>query len=247
MLISLVNVMGTSCQYEALDFVSFALQVVGKSFKMVPVMVWGKALSGKSFPAASWIVAACITCGTALYAFGGGGSASTVSRSTVFHGVLLIACFLVFDGFQTTYQERVFKQYKPLASEQMLKVNLISSVVCLIALVYFGKLSSMCAMLVFNPTFALQLCALSISAAAAQWFIYSLINSDGALAVAVAINIRQALSIILSYVVYKHPITRLELLGVSVIVIALSSQCYRNLGKWSSPEQKPIANNDNKA
>ena len=45
--VSLSNVVATTCQYEALKYVTFPLQTLGKTAKMIPVMVWGSLISGK--------------------------------------------------------------------------------------------------------------------------------------------------------------------------------------------------------
>merc|ERR1712039_906820 len=47
--ISLSNVGATWCQYEALKFVAFPVQMLGKSFKMMPVMIWGIVISQKRY------------------------------------------------------------------------------------------------------------------------------------------------------------------------------------------------------
>lgn len=45
--VSLSNVMATTCQYEALKYVTFPLQTLGKCAKMIPVMVWGSIMLQK--------------------------------------------------------------------------------------------------------------------------------------------------------------------------------------------------------
>eukprot|EP00434_Breviolum_minutum_P027662 symbB.v1.2.024468.t1/scaffold2266.1/size83935/11 len=45
LVVSLSNVLATTCQYEALKYVSFPVQMLGKSFKMMPVMLWGIVIS----------------------------------------------------------------------------------------------------------------------------------------------------------------------------------------------------------
>ncbi|CAJ1331870.1 unnamed protein product [Effrenium voratum] len=49
MIVSLSNVFATTCQYEALKYVSFPVQMLGKSFKMMPVMLWGIVISSKRY------------------------------------------------------------------------------------------------------------------------------------------------------------------------------------------------------
>jgi adenosine 3'-phospho 5'-phosphosulfate transporter B2 len=43
--VSLSNVYASTCQYEALKYISFSVQQLGKSFKMMPVMIWGMIIS----------------------------------------------------------------------------------------------------------------------------------------------------------------------------------------------------------
>lgn len=45
--VSLSNVVATTCQYEALKYVTFPLQTLGKCAKMLPVMLWGGLIMGK--------------------------------------------------------------------------------------------------------------------------------------------------------------------------------------------------------
>jgi len=45
--VSLSNVVATTCQYEALKFVTLPLQTLGKTAKMIPVMLWGSIIGQK--------------------------------------------------------------------------------------------------------------------------------------------------------------------------------------------------------
>ena len=46
--VSASNVVATTCQYEALKYVSFPVQTLGKCAKMIPVMIWGYAINGRA-------------------------------------------------------------------------------------------------------------------------------------------------------------------------------------------------------
>ena len=54
-LISVSNILATYCQYEALKYVSFPVQMLGKSAKMVPVMVWGVIVTSKQYRLHEWV------------------------------------------------------------------------------------------------------------------------------------------------------------------------------------------------
>ena len=97
---------------EALRYVSFATQVLGKSCKMVPVMVGGLLLGGAKYETKSYVQVALITLGVCIFNFGGkkkGGSAGDSS-----YGLFLIAFSLVMDAVTGGLQDKVKKSTKKL-------------------------------------------------------------------------------------------------------------------------------------
>merc|ERR1719359_1320937 len=95
--ISFSNVYASTCQYEALKYVSFPVQMLGKSFKMMPVMVWGMAVGGKRFSVTDWMIAFAVTGGVVEFLMTGPISSGDSSSSS--YGLLLLALFLALDGF----------------------------------------------------------------------------------------------------------------------------------------------------
>lgn len=65
--VSLSNVVATTCQYEALKYVSFPVQTLGKCAKMIPVMLWGILIMRKSYGWKDFSVAFAITSGCTLF------------------------------------------------------------------------------------------------------------------------------------------------------------------------------------
>merc|ERR550537_1458759 len=98
MIVSLSNVAATYCQYEALKYVSFAVQMLGKSFKMLPVMVWGIAISRQSYSGRDWIVASFVTLGVTEFLLTGPIASEDPSIGTSSKGLVLIASYLALDG-----------------------------------------------------------------------------------------------------------------------------------------------------
>ena len=50
-IVSASNVVATTCQYEALKYVSFPAQTMAKSAKILPALAWGVAVNGRSYGA----------------------------------------------------------------------------------------------------------------------------------------------------------------------------------------------------
>jgi adenosine 3'-phospho 5'-phosphosulfate transporter B2 len=116
--VSLSNVVATTCQYEALKYVSFAVQTLGKCAKMFPVMVWGYLISRKRYSARDVAIACAITTGCFIF-FTTGETASRVAKSSKsgagmgssLWGVGLMVGYLAADGFTSTVQEKMFRGY----------------------------------------------------------------------------------------------------------------------------------------
>merc|ERR1711862_311819 len=97
--ISFSNVAATTCQYEALKYVSFPVQMLGKSFKMMPVMLWSIVISGKKYQLIDWAIAGGVTWGVTQFLLTGQISAKHAGKGSSVYGLLLLLCFLACDGF----------------------------------------------------------------------------------------------------------------------------------------------------
>jgi len=88
---------------EALRYVSYPTQVLGKSCKMVPGMAGGLLLGGKSYTVFEYLQVVLITGGVVVFNFGGkAGKAGADST----YGLALIAFSLVMDMVQTRVRVR---------------------------------------------------------------------------------------------------------------------------------------------
>merc|ERR1719162_2189042 len=96
--ISLSNVSATWCQYEALKFVSFPVQMLGKSFKMMPVMLWSIVISGKKYEAKDWLIAGGVTWGVTQFLLTGPTASKHADKGSSVYGLILMGGFLGCDG-----------------------------------------------------------------------------------------------------------------------------------------------------
>lgn len=228
LVISFSNVFASTCQYEALKYVSFPVQMLGKSFKMMPVMLWGMVISNKSYKLIDWLTALAVTGGVVEFLMTGPISSSS-EQGTQFKGLLLLLCFLALDGITSPMQERLFKTYEVSKYSQMLYVNSFSLIVSLSTLFGSGGFGSAMSFIQIHPKLLLDATYLSATAVSGQWFIYSLISYAGALPFAAVMNVRQMTSILFSYAVNGHVITLLQMVGLGMVFAALFYKSYVNL------------------
>jgi len=240
LIVSLTNVYASTCQYEALKYVSLVVQMLGKSFKMMPVMVWGMMISGKSYTARDWLVAVAVTLGVTEFLMTGP-TASPNDTGNSLKGFLLMLLFLGLDGLTSTLQEKLFKEHKTSKYNQMMYVNGLSSVVSLITLIVTGKFVYAFHFWAVHPAFIGDALVLSGSAVAGQFFIYSLVKEFGALAFAATMNVRQVVSICASYITFGRHITPLQVVGLLAVFLALFYKSFRSLTDMrEAKEREPL-------
>jgi len=215
--ISMSNVCATWCQYEALKYVSFPVQMLGKSFKMMPVMIMGILISKKVYGLKDWGIAAGVTGGVTLFLLTGEVKSKHAEAETSYYGLILLLGFLGFDGFTSTFQEKLFKEHKTSKYNQMLYVNSCSSVVSAMSLVASGAAPKAIGFCFNHPQFAMHAMALSAAAVGGQYFIYSQVKEFGALIFAMTMNLRQIISILISYIMYTKPISIAQFFALCIV------------------------------
>jgi len=243
--ISFSSVYASTCQYEALKYVSFPVQMLGKSFKMMPVMLWGIAVSGKRYGLTDWLIAATVTGGVTEFLLTGPIS-STSGEGSSLYGLLLLGVFLLLDGFTSTFQEKLFKEHVTSKYNQMLYINLGSCVISSLTLLISGRMRHAVGFTLGHPAFLWDAITLSASAVGGQWFIYSQVKEFGALVFAATMNVRQVVSILISYARYGHSITGLQILGLSAVFAGLFYKSFASFGGSSAKagEKKRLVRQD---
>merc|ERR1719399_1431097 len=238
--ISISNVLATTCQYEALKWVSFPVQMLGKSFKMMPVMVWGILISQKNYSMKDWLIAAAVTGGVTEFLMTGKISSAHADQGDSIYGLALLVGFLAFDGFTSTFQEKLFKEHTTTKYNQMMYINTFSAITSVITLAVTGGFSTAIGFCMAHPRFMLDASFLSAGAVGGQFFIYSMVKEFGALAFAATMNVRQVVSIIVSYIMYTKPITALQIGGLIMVFGALFYKSFDGMMAAKDKEKEKL-------
>lgn len=200
---------------EALRYVSYPTQVLGKSCKMVPVMLFGILIGGKwnDYGLTDYVQVILVTVGVVIFNFGapvkpgkGGGSDSS-------YGLALIAGSLALDGCTGGLQDRVKKSTallnkakpgaKPTPFESMLYTNLAGAIVALGFAVVTGQMQDGLALCRASSEFVQALVAFSLCSALGQCFIYYTVTEFSPLLLATVTTTRKIFSTV--YSVFRHP------------------------------------------
>lgn len=224
---SISNTLSSWCQYEALKFVSFPTQVLAKASKVIPVMVMGKVVSNRTYPWQEYLTASMLSVGVALFLLAADPSASKhASTETTFAGIVILLGYMAFDSFTSNWQSNLFTAYKISTVQCMFGVNLFSCIFTVGSLLFRGAFFSSLWFLVQHVDFAFDAAVLSICSAVGQLFIFYTINVFGPLVFTLIMTVRQAVSILLSCLIYGHTLTVQAMIGIGIVFMALFLKTY---------------------
>lgn len=227
---SLSNIMSSWCQYEALKFVTFPTQVMAKASKVIPVMLMGKLVSGKSHEIYEYVTAAMISLGVSMFLLAQGGEHKGSTVTTI-SGVLILIGYMMFDSFTSNWQAELYSQYKMSSIQMMFGVNLFSCIFTSWSLIEQGGFSEGFEFMSKYSLFLLHVSLLSLCSATGQLFIFYTISQFGAVIFTIIMTTRQALAILLSCVIYGHPVSAIGVFGVFIVFTALFLKVYARTKK----------------
>lgn len=238
-MVSASNVVATTCQYEALKYVSFPVQTLGKCAKMIPVMIWGFFINQRKYDAADIAVAAFITAGCTIFALYGDVTSKRASSGgdTSVYGAGLMLGYLGFDGFTSTFQDKLFKGYHMETYNQMVWVNLCSAAISLFWLVSDSSIGKAIDFIQRHPSVVGDIIILSTAAMLGQLCILYTIREFGALLFATIMTTRQFLSILLSCIIFMHPLTLPQWGGTCMVFGALYYNAFLKANKKAAKQQ----------
>lgn len=241
-IVSVSNILTTTCQYEALKYVSFPVQTLAKCAKMIPVMIWGTIIMQKKYRGRDYMWAFLVTLGCSLfilYPAAGDINPYSSGRESTIWGVSLMIGYLGCDGFTSTFQDKLFKGYDMEIHNQIFYTTLCSCILSLTGLIFQGHLLMAIDFVSRHNDCFMDIALLSTVATASQFFISYTIRTFGALAFATIMTTRQLLSILLSCVWFGHPLSWEQCLGAVIVFGSLYAKSFLR-----EKPQKPVVLDD---
>uniref|UniRef100_A0A7S3A442 Sugar phosphate transporter domain-containing protein n=1 Tax=Rhodosorus marinus TaxID=101924 RepID=A0A7S3A442_9RHOD len=227
-LVSVANLLATTCQYEALKWISLPTQALLKCAKLIPVMVLSTLLSKRTYTTIDYSSAVLVGLGTASF-MNGNITSRVADQGNSWIGLVLMFGNIFFDSLLMAYQERLFLGYRLSSNSQMLYVNLFSGLLSLLSCIPGGALRSSLSLLSSSRQFARELCLLTLGAVSAQFFITSTIKEFGAVFFGTVITVQQVASVMVSSFVIGTKLSPWQWFSCGIVFTALSA---RNLSKW---------------
>jgi len=214
---------------EALRFVSYPTQVLGKSCKMVPVMAGGIVLGGKRYNLVEYLQVLLITTGVVVFNFGGKKKKAGQADSP--YGLALIGASLFMDAFTGGLQDKVKQRTKelnptaagvkrPSMHESMLWTNASGCLMAVLLALLTGHLFSGVQFCTAHPEVLKAIIVYSLASAVGQNFVYFTLTQFNPLVLTTVTTTRKIFSTLFS--VFRNPANSLSSMQWSGCLLVFS-------------------------
>lgn len=229
LILSLTSIASTFTSVRSLRYVIYPVQVLFKSCKPVPVMLFGTIL-GKKYSLRKYVNVIIITTGVALFMAGGSSTRKPGGGTdTTLMGAMMLSVSLCFDGATGAYEDKLMSGENQIGPyDLMFNIQFGKSLISFCTLVIINGLDD------FYRTLhegGLSLVILGFTGALGQIFLFITISKFGALNCALLGLLRKMLSLVLSFILYGHTLNASQTVGLLLSIVAMIANFYEKGGK----------------
>ncbi|PFH53384.1 hypothetical protein AMATHDRAFT_73563 [Amanita thiersii Skay4041] len=232
--------------FAALSYISYPAMVLGKSCKLVPVMIMNVLLYRRKFASHKYLVVFMVTTGITVFMGLGGDSKKTKVQQggqtplANMIGITYLLINLALDGAVNSTQDEIFTRHKVTGQQMMFWINLfctsISSLLSILPLPYIPvihpstdgrtELAGALAFVRSHPSVIVPLAQFAFTGALGQLFIFETLQHFGSLTLVTITLTRKLFTMLLSVVVYKHKLTVGQWLGAAIVFAGISVEAF---------------------
>ncbi|KAJ7366710.1 UAA transporter [Mycena albidolilacea] len=227
--------------FAALSYISYPAMTLGKSCKLVPVMLMNFLLYRRRFALHKYIVVFMVTLGITIFmGLGDSKKHSDKAKAAVpdnanLIGIAYLLINLALDGAVNSTQDEIFARHRVTGQQMMLWINIfctaLTTVLAALPLPYIPVIhpteagSELAAALEFvytHPSIKMPLLQFAITGAMGQLFIFETLQHFGSLTLVTVTLTRKMFTMLLSVVVYNHKLNAGQWLGAGVVFAGIS-------------------------
>ncbi|KAI0372240.1 UAA transporter [Pilatotrama ljubarskyi] len=231
--------------FAALSYITYPAMVLGKSCKLVPVMLMNVVLYRRKFAAHKYLVVAMVTLGITMFMGFGKEKPSKASKNgdlsayTQLIGLTYLLINLLIDGATNSTQDEIFARYRVTGQQMMFWINLfctvLTSIISVLPLPYIPvlhpstsgtELQGALEFIRTHPSVIVPLAQFALTGALGQLFIFETLQHFGSLTLVTITLTRKLFTMLLSVIVYKHKLTPGQWLGAAVVFAGISVEAW---------------------
>lgn len=234
--------------FAALSHISYPTMVLGKSCKLIPVMIMNLLLYRRKFAPHKYLVVALVTIGITVFMGLGdssakGGKHKGNAQSSLW-GIFLLLINLIIDGATNSTQDEIFVRYRITGQQMMFWLNawstLLTSTLIALPLPHVpilnpitkstvpgqSELQGALSFIRTHPDLLKPLMEFSITGSLGQLFIFETLEHFGSLTLVTVTLTRKLFTMILSVVVYNHKLTYGQWLGAGIVFAGIGVEAW---------------------
>ncbi|KAG1749309.1 UDP-galactose transporter [Suillus lakei] len=232
--------------FAALSYITYPTMVLGKSCKLVPVMLMNFVMYRRRFAPHKYIVVAMVTAGISVFMGFGNEKPSKASSNgeqgphDQLIGILYLVINLILDGAVNSTQDEVFVRYKVTGQQMMLWINLfctlLSTALGTLPLPHIpvlhpssglqSEFANAIGFIRTHPSVIVPLIQFSLTGALGQLFIFETLQHFGSLTLVMITLTRKMFTMVLSVVVYDHKLTLGQWAGAGIVFGGISVEAW---------------------
>lgn len=235
--------------FAALSYISYPAMVLGKSCKLVPVMIMNVVLYRRRFAPHKYLVVFMVTTGITVFMSMGNDQGKGNHKSAALEeispyaniiGITYLLINLALDGAVNSTQDEIFARHKVTGQQMMFWINvfctLITTFLSLLPLPHIpvihpsaGGRSELMEALAFiraHPSIVTPLAQFALTGALGQLFIFETLQHFGSLTLVTITLTRKLFTMLLSVVVYNHSLTAGQWLGAAIVFTGISVEAF---------------------
>lgn len=224
--------MGTiSFSNAAVGYLNYPTQVIFKCCKMIPVLIGGILIQGNRYSVLEILAVVLMTLGLIFFTL----VDVSIQPTFTFFGVILVTCALCCDGALGNFQEMAMKKFGCSNTEILFYSYTVGCAFLITGLTVSATLVPAFRYFNHHPmkTYGLGF-LFSISGYFGMQFVLCLVHSHGALTAVTVTTFRKAVSIILSFILFKKPFSQGYIWSGLLVVAGLYLNLYnKNRNSWN--------------
>jgi UDP-galactose transporter B1 len=209
---------------QALAYVSFPIQAIMKSSKIISILIVSLVLGSKQkFAKSQYLCGFLITAGIVLFNVSDnkGGKHGSGDSSTSIIGIIALVVSLFCDGLLGVTQNEVKEKCKPSPWDSMESLNKWGGIICLFVALVSGQFLGFIEFVKAHPAVITDLVLLALLGTLGQIFIFYTISNFSPLILSIITTTRKFFTVLVSIVMYNHPINTLQWASIALVFIGV--------------------------
>lgn len=209
---------------EALQYISYPTQVLGKSVKPVPVMILGVLIARKRYHLMKYFGVLTIVFGIVLFMYKEKKQAQVSDSSSGYlgFGELCLISSLAMDGLTGAIQDKMNAGHKPNPHFMMFNMNMWSCLWLFLAVIISGEVFEYVIFIQKYPYVLAYMIILGLLASIGQHFIFTTITTFGPLTCSIITTTRKFFTILGSVFLFGNALIMRQWIGAILVFIGLA-------------------------